>query len=129
VKTSKCLPIAGCHSTAPHGLIFFQLANDRWKRRRLIPVSWSKEWSKSSRYSHQCNRTNLPATRIQTSPQDEKFKELLEIVDRVGDKGLREISIESGIESRKVKQLLEEAEKKGFVKIERVKTKGRPKPQ
>jgi DNA-binding MarR family transcriptional regulator len=67
-----------------------------------------------------------PTIRIQTSPQDEKFKEFLEIVDRVGDKGLREISKESGIEPRKVKQLVEEAEKKGFVKIEKVKTRGRP---
>jgi DNA helicase HerA-like ATPase/DNA-binding MarR family transcriptional regulator len=67
-----------------------------------------------------------PTIRIQASPQDEKFKEFLEIVDRVGDKGLREISKESGIEPRKVKQLVEEAEKKGFVKIEKVKTKGRP---
>jgi DNA-binding MarR family transcriptional regulator len=71
--------------------------------------------------------TPTPQTiRIQASPQDEKFKEFLEIVDKVGDKGLREISRESGIEPKKVKQLVEEAEKRGFIEVEKVKTMGRP---
>ena len=67
-----------------------------------------------------------PTLRIQAAPQDERLREFLEVVDRVGDKGLREISKASGIEPRKVKQLIEEAEKQGLVETERVKTKGRP---
>jgi predicted ArsR family transcriptional regulator len=78
------------------------------------------------KYSLPTPMPTAPAICIQASPQDEKFKEFLKIVDKVGDRGLREISMESGIEPRKVKQLVEEAEKKGFVKIEKVKTKGRP---
>jgi DNA-binding MarR family transcriptional regulator len=71
----------------------------------------------------------LPAPttfRIQTQPQDERFREFLEAVERFGDKGLREISIATGIEPRKVNQLIEEVEKQGLIETEKVKTKGRP---
>ncbi|MGQ9469762.1 MAG: type IV secretory system conjugative DNA transfer family protein, partial [Nitrososphaerales archaeon] len=69
-----------------------------------------------------------PTIRIQTAPQDEGFREFLEVVERVGDKGLWEISKVSGIKPRKVKEILEKAEELGLVEVREVKTgeKGRP---
>ncbi|MGQ9469547.1 MAG: hypothetical protein ACUVTD_06975 [Nitrososphaerales archaeon] len=56
------------------------------------------------------------------------FREFLEIVDEVGDKGLREISRMSGVRPAKVKKILEKAEELGLVEVKVVKTgeKGRP---
>ena len=69
-----------------------------------------------------------PTYRIQAAPKDERFVEFLEVIDKVGDKGLKEISRESGVKPVKVKQLVEKAEELGLVEVEEVKTgeKGRP---
>lgn len=72
------------------------------------------------------SQPSQPNKRIQTPPQDEKLKEFLEIVDKVGEKGLGEISKASGIEPRKVKLLLEEAERLGLIETRKEKTFGRP---
>jgi len=69
-----------------------------------------------------------PDKRIQAPPQDERFKEFLEIVEGVGDKGVKEISKASGIKPVKVNELIEKAKQLGLVEVEEVRTgeKGRP---
>jgi len=81
------------------------------------------------KYSQELASTPTPPTvRIQTTPQNERFREFLEIVERVGDKGLWEISRVSGIRPAKVKRLVEEAGRLGLVEVKEVKTgeRGRP---
>jgi len=62
--------------------------------------------------------SSLPPKPIQAPPRlGDKAIEILEAVDEVGDKGLGELSKTLGINPRRLKQSLEELERRGFVKI------------
>ncbi|MGQ9469666.1 MAG: type IV secretion system DNA-binding domain-containing protein, partial [Nitrososphaerales archaeon] len=80
------------------------------------------------RFSQPSPTPTPPAIRIQATPQDERFREFLEVVEKVGDKGLWEISKASGVKPRKVKEILRKVEELGLVEVKEVKTgeKGRP---
>jgi len=53
-----------------------------------------------------------PFPRIQATPKDERFGEFLEVIEKVGEKGLREISKVAGIKPVKVKELLKRSRSK-----------------